>query len=153
MIVQMLLLIGALGAQPAVLHPQDYQDYVAHWKPASAPLCRVFTSAEQWQQTLRPAAVMDGHRPFAPPAGFWNDHAVLFVARTMYAGATENALTVRQVTRTPSALTLDYAFSPTPPASSTSALWAAAVVQKPVPPAVVFNENGRTVCTVRPNHR
>ena len=146
---QALLLAAALAApQTALLHPQDFQDYVEHWSPASAPLCRVFTSAASWAQTLHPAAVMGAHRPFAPREAFWRDHAVLFVARTIYAGPADDVLKVRRITRASDGLAFDYTYSATPPSSSTMNWWVGAAVEKPLPRRVVFRENGRTVCTV-----
>lgn len=146
MMLPTLLLAVAVATQPALVHAQDYQDYVARWSPASAPLCRVFTSADAWQRTLRPAAVMGAHRPFAPPAQFWREHAVVFVARTIYAGSADDALSIRRIERTNEVMTVDYSFAPTPRASSTMNWWSAAAVEKPLPARVIFRENGRTVC-------
>ena len=149
---QALLLAAVLATpQPMLFHPQDYQDYVVHWRPANAPLCKALTSEAAWEQTLHPAAVMGTRRPFAPPAAFWRTHALLFVARTIYAGPVDNVLNVRRIVRSRDRIVLDYTFSPTPHASSTMNWWIGAVVAKPLPALIVFRENDRTVCTLRPN--
>lgn len=92
---------------------------------------------------------MGANRPFSPPDSFWRNRAVLFVARSTYAGSASDVLAPRRVVRDGPNIIFDYTFSPASRSSSTIASWTGAVVEKPLPAHVVFRENGRTVCTVR----
>lgn len=142
------LAAAAPAASSTLLDPNAYQVFVRHWNPASAPFCAAIASTEQWSDVLHPAAVMRGHKLFAPPASFWQHHAVLFVARTLYAGATTGVFRLRSVERARESTTVSYAFHPTPYASSTMSWWMGVVVDKPLSKPITFRENGRNVCTL-----
>jgi len=132
-----------------VLSPDDYQSFVGNWKPDSAPLCAAIDSAARWNAVLHPAAVMGAHKPFAPAPSFWASRMVLLLARVTPAGG-EGAFTAPSVAVAGRTLTVSYTFKPPPPASSTIKWYLALAVPKTAPTSVVFQENGHTVCSLRP---
>src|SRR5277367_1967331 len=131
------------------LNPDDYQVFVARWSPSSAPLCAVIETADAWSQLLHPAAVMWSNKAFAPPADFWNDHAVLLFARIVNGGSdTKTIFHLDGVKTTQDAIDVDEHFTP-PPAASYKINWYLAVaVNKPLAAHVHFVENGAPVCTL-----
>jgi hypothetical protein len=75
---------------------------------------------------------------------------VLLAARVVGAGDTAHVLTLDHVRRAKNALEVDYTFHPTPPASSTMKWYMALAVPAPLAPEVRFKEDGRLVCTLKP---
>ena len=144
------LVTASIEAPYQRLSPGDYQSFVGNWAPNSAPLCAALRSGADWERVLHPAPTMWRHKPFAPSAAFWTGHAVLLVARVANAGPTADILTHEHVRRAKDALEVDYAFRPTPPASSTIKWYLALAVPRPLPPEVRFKEGGRLVCTLKP---
>ena len=133
------------------LDPHDYQSFVGNWTPARVPLCAALRSQSDWNGVLHPAAIMGGNKPFSPPADFWNAKAVLLVSRVVDAGDTTNICRLPRLRRSHDAIELDYAFAPTPHASSTMKWYLAVAVAKPLPSTIRFREGGRTLCKLRPN--
>jgi len=142
---------SAVFAGPSVqqLDPDDYQVFVARWSPSSAPLCAVIETADAWSVLLHPAPVMWSNKAFAPPADFWNDHAVLLYARIVNGGSdTKTIFHLDGVKTTQDAIDVDEHFTP-PPAASYKINWYLAVaVSKPLAAHVHFFENGAPVCTL-----
>ena len=131
--------------------PGDYQVYLGKWMPDSAPLCAAIGSAQQWSQVLHPAPVMFGKKPFAPPADFWRDHAVLLIGRVVFgAGDTSRIFQLARVSRSTQAITVSVRFAPPQPSSYQMVSFVAARVRKPLPKHVVFVESGTQVCTLDP---
>jgi hypothetical protein len=148
----LLMIAPAVGAEDvpfAQLDPSAYQSFVANWTTEDRPLCAVMESQADWDKTMRPAPTMGRTKPFAPPAGFWRNKAVLFVARVINAGDTSRVFRVADVQRHRRSLALDYQFTPTGPASWQMKWYLAIAVSKPLPALVRFRENGEIVCRVR----
>jgi hypothetical protein len=141
------LCIALLGLTPTI-DPAQYQSFVGNWTPASKPLCAAVGSASQWNRIFHPAPVMGTNRPFSPPDSFWAQHALLVVARVVDAGDTSRVFRVNYVTRTGNVVTLDYAFRPTPYASSTIKWWTGVAIARPLPATVRYRENGRIACSL-----
>ena len=148
-IVLLCLSSAAAFAGVEQLDPDDYSVFVARWSPSSAPLCAVIETADQWSQLLHPAPVMWSTKSFAPPADFWNDHAVLLFARIVNGGSdTKTIFHLDGVKTTQDAIDVDEHFTP-PPAASYKINWYLAVaVNKPLAAHVQFVENGAPVCTL-----
>lgn len=136
----------------ATIGPSDYQVFIRGWQPETKPFCARIESTAQWQRILRPAAVGFGNKPFAPPAAWWNTHAVLLIARSAYAWS-DTVLRFRSFERAKHGLTVDYTFSAPPPASSTMRTWMGVVVSKPVLLPVTFVENGKPACVLGPGEK
>lgn len=139
-------LLGAAAAKPVpytLVQPAQYQSFVANWTPENRPLYAAIESAAQWNRIFRPAAVMGAHAPFAPPTSFWQKHALLAIARVVNAGDTSHVFHVESVTIGGDAMRVRYRFTPTPTAASTMKWWIGIAVDKPLPKAVGFVENGR----------
>jgi len=131
------------------LSPDAYQSFVGNWTPETAPLCAEIDSAARWNAVMHPAAVMGPDKQFAPAASFWTSHMVLLLARVVPAGG-EGAFSAPSVTRTGRTLTVTYRYTAPPPASSTIKSYLALAVPKSTATSVVFRQNGRRVCALRP---
>lgn len=155
----MLLLVGSsapgLAQEPSytVLDPKAYQSFVANWTPSNKPLCAAIQSQADWDAVFHPAPVMGANRPFGPPAEFWNDRAVLVLARVIDSGDTAKVFQLTGVHRDENVVEVDYSFRLTPPASSQIKWWLGVAAAKPLPPTVRFKEDGRLVCAVEPGTR
>ena len=132
------------------LDPHVYENYVADWSPADAPLCAVIRSRAEWNRILRAEPNTSLINTYSLPAAFARGDAVLLVAREINFGQTSAVFRPTDVERTPNAMEVDYRFKPTPPANTTISWYMALEVAKPLPPTVRFVENGREVCTLRP---
>lgn len=131
------------------LDPGEYQVFVTKWAPDDKPLCAAIETSDQWSQILHPAAVMWSNKAFAPPASFWNDHAVLFLARIVNGGGdTKQIFRLKDVKTTHDAIDLEERFTPTPAASYRMSWYLAVAVSKQLPAHIHFIENGATVCTL-----
>ena len=140
---------ASAGPAPQQLDPDDYQVFVTRWSPAAAPLCAVIETADAWSQILHPAAVMWSNKAFAPPVGFWNDHAVLLLARSVNGGSdTKTIFHLDGVKTSPDSIDLEEHFTPPPSVSYKMSWYLAVAVSKPLPARVQFNENGAPVCTL-----
>jgi len=131
------------------LDPAAYQSFVMNWTPDSAPFCAAMRSPAEWDAVMHPAPVMGPHKPFAPPASFWKEHAVLLIAKVVGGGDKVEAFTDVSV----KGGAVAYRFQAPPSASFQvkSALMLA--VSKPLAGKVRFIENGKPVCTVEPGNR
>ena len=138
----------AHGGPPELHHPGDFQSFVGNWTPLTAPLCAVLRSDDDWKRVLHPAAVMGDHKPFEPPDTFWTSRAILLFARVVNGGDTSHVFALRKLQVDPDAVDVDFAFTPTPPASWTQKTYIAVDMDKPLPPRVQFRENGKIVCTL-----
>jgi hypothetical protein len=145
-------LLAPTAALPArqfnVLNPGDYQSFAGNWTPDTAPLCAAMGSADQWDHVLHPAATMGSHKPFAPPADFWNRHVVLLLARIVDAGDLSKVFQVDDVLRRKDTIDVTLRFKPTPPASSRMKAYIAVAVDKPIPARVRFIQDGSIVCVL-----
>jgi hypothetical protein len=142
---------SAVFAGPSVqqLDPGDYQVFVTKWSPNDKPLCAAIETPEQWSAILHPAAVMRSSKAFAPPAGFWKDHAVVLLARIVNGGGdTKTIFHLDSVKTTPDAIVLDEHFTPTPAASYQMNWYLAIAVDKPLAAHIHFVENGAIACTL-----
>lgn len=127
--------------------PRDYQVFVTHWTPPSYPLCRVIGSADEWSRIFQPAAVMNGNRPFAPPPKFWQNHVVLFLARSMPMGNIDDAIRVEGVNEIAGRLQVQLRFHAVD-ASATMNAWVGVVVERPDwLGTILFKDGQETVCT------
>ena len=149
------LAIALLAPNPALpsggfklLDPRDYQSFVGNWTPENAPLCAAIGSADQWDRVLHPAATMGAHKPFAPPADFWNGHVVLLFARVVNAGDPSKVFQVDGVLRRMDTIDVTLRFKPTPPASSKAKSYFAVAVDRPIPARVRFIQDGNIVCVL-----
>jgi hypothetical protein len=131
-----------------LLDPGDYQSFVGNWAPDTAPLCAAIGSAQQWDHVLHPAATMGAHKPFAPPADFWNGHVVLLFARVVNAGDLSKVFQVDDVLRRRDTIDVTLRFKPTPPASSTAKSYFAVALDKPIPARIRFIQDGNIVCVL-----
>lgn len=130
------------------LDPADYQSFVRNWVPETVPLCAAIASADAWDHVLHPAPTMGRTRPFAPASAFWNDHAILLLAKVVNAGDVSHVFRLVGVERTRDAIEVNYGFRPTPPASSTMKWYFAIAVAKPLPALVRFRQEGKIVCAL-----
>lgn len=112
----MLLLAGTsapgLAQEPSytVLDPKAYQSFVANWTPSNKPLCAAIQSQADWDAVFHPAPVMGANRPFGPPAEFWNDRAVLVLAKVIDNGDTAKVFQLTGVHRDEKIIEVDYSF-------------------------------------------
>ena len=147
----LLMAQAAMAGTVTTLDPDDYRSFVGNWMPQGAPLCAAMRSADDWNRVLHPAATMGSTRPFAPPAGLWNDRAVLLIARVVPAGDSAHAFRLLGVERTQDAIEVNVLFKSAPPASSSEKVWLAVEVQKPLPALVRFRQEGNIVCALSPD--
>ena len=144
---------ASAGAAPVAyqaLDPAAFQSFVGNWTPDSAPLCAVIDAAARWDAVMHPAAVMGGAKQFAPPAETWASQDVLLIARVIPGGAKGPAFEPVSVAAAGGSVEVDYKFTAPPASSYTIKSYMALEVPKPVPATVVFKENGRTVCALKP---
>jgi hypothetical protein len=131
-----------------VIGPRDFQVFVTHWSPPSEPLCVAIRSAEEWTRIFHPAPVMGGNRPFAPPAGFWRDHIVLMIARSMPMGDVDDAIRVEGVNETAGRLQVQLGFHVVD-SSATMNAWRGVVIGRPDRLFYVsFRAGSENVCTL-----
>jgi len=132
------------------LDPTAYQSFVGNWSPDSGPLCAVIGSQAQWDKVMRPAPLMGKTPAFGPPASTWDAHVVLLIAKVMPGGGVGSAFKPLSVQRTGDALDVSYRYVMPHVASYQIKGYMALEVAKPVAASVVFTENGKAVCSLKP---
>jgi len=132
----------------------DYQSFVKNWSPEGSPLCAAMDSRADWDGVMHPAPTMGQTRPFSPPEAFWNTNSLLVLARVINSGGDDShVFQVGRAVRSKSKVMIDYNFRAPPAASSQIKAAMGLEIAKLLPSTIEFKENGRVVCTLRPDEK
>jgi hypothetical protein len=144
---------GAATAAPVpytALDPTAYQSFVGNWSPDTGPLCAVIGSQAQWDKVMHPAPLMGKTPVFGPRTSTWDGHVVLLIAKVMPGGGMGSAFKPLSVERTGDTLDVSYRYVMPHVASYQIKGYMALEVAKPAVESVVFTENGKAVCSLKP---